>query len=140
MLDDWDSYCSNQDVDGVVRDLTDMRYVLQMKKNIISVEAVESNGLKVTLENGILKVTKGSLVVMKGIRDRNLYYLKGSTVTSFLTASVVLDVDTTQLWHMRLGCAGEKSMQALAKQDLLKGAETCKLKFCKHYVLGKRPR
>jgi len=49
----------------------------------------------VMLENGILKVTKGSLVVMKGIRDSNLYYMKGSTVTSSLTASVVSDVDAT---------------------------------------------
>ena len=52
---------------GVVRNLTDVRYVPQMKKNIISIGAVELKGLKVTLENGILKVTKGSLVVMKGI-------------------------------------------------------------------------
>ena len=72
--------------DGVVRNLTDVRYAPQMKKNIISVGAVKSKGLKVTLENGIPKVTKGSLVVMKGVRDRNLYYLKGSTVTGSLTA------------------------------------------------------
>jgi len=51
----------------------------------------------VTLENGILKVMKGSLIVMKGIKDMNLYYLKGSTVTGSLTASVVSDVDATQL-------------------------------------------
>jgi len=45
--------------DGMVRNLTDVRYVPQMKKNIISVAAVELKGLKVTLENEILKVTKG---------------------------------------------------------------------------------
>ena len=39
---------------------------------------------------------------------------------------------------MRLGHAGEKSMQALAKQGLLKGAKTCKLEFCEHCVLGKK--
>jgi len=49
----------------------------------------------VTLENGILKVTKGSLVLVKGIKDKNLYYLKGSTVTGSLAASVVSDVDAT---------------------------------------------
>ena len=55
--------------DGVIRDLTDVRYVPQMK-NIISAEAVESKKLKVILENGILKITKGSMVVIKGTRDR----------------------------------------------------------------------
>jgi len=85
--------------DSMVRNLTDRRYVPQMKKNIISVGvgAVESKGLKVMLKNEILKVTKGSFVVIKGIKDRNLYYLKGSTVTGSLTAPVVSDVDATQL-------------------------------------------
>jgi len=40
-----------------------------MKKNIISVGAVESKGLKMTLENGIFKVTKGSMIVIKGIKN-----------------------------------------------------------------------
>ena len=44
--------------DGVLRNLTDVRYIPQIKKKIISVGAVESKGLNVTLENGILEVTK----------------------------------------------------------------------------------
>ena len=55
--------------DDVVRNLTDVRYILQMRKNIISVGAVESKGLKVTMENGILKIMKGSIIVTKGARD-----------------------------------------------------------------------
>ena len=109
-----------------------------MKKNIISVGAVESKELKVTLENVILNVTKGSLVVMKVIRDKSLYYLKGSTVTDFLTILVVLDVDATQVCHMGLGHTSVKSMQVLAKQGLLNGTETYKLKFYEHCVLGKK--
>ena len=49
------------------------------------------------LEDKILKVVKGSIVVMKRIRDRNLYYLKGRTVTGVLTASVISDVDAIKL-------------------------------------------
>jgi len=30
------------------------------------------------------------------------------------------DDDCNQLWHIKLGHAGEKPLQALAKQDLLK--------------------
>ena len=124
--------------DGMVRDLTEVRYVPQMEKNIMSVGAVESKKLKMTLENGVLKVMKGSMVVMKGLRDKNLYYLKGSTVTSALVAAVDFDEDATRLWHMRLDHTGEKSMQALAKQSLLKGAKTCKLEFCEYCVFSKK--
>jgi len=39
---------------------------------------------------------------------------------------------------MRLDHAGNKSMQALTKQGLLKDAKTCKLEFCEYCVLGKK--
>ena len=39
---------------------------------------------------------------------------------------------------MRRGHTEEKSLQALAKQDLLKGASICKLKFCEHCVIEKK--
>ena len=39
---------------------------------------------------------------------------------------------------MILGHTSAKFMQVLTKQDLLKGAETYKLKFCEHCVLDKK--
>ena len=39
----------------------------------------------------------GSLVVLKGIRCNNLYYLKGSAVTRNLAALEYLDGDSTRL-------------------------------------------
>ena len=39
---------------------------------------------------------------------------------------------------MRLGHDGEKSLQTLAMQGLLKGAKTCKLDYCEQCVLGKK--
>lgn len=95
--------------DGVVRELTEVRYVPQLK-NLISVGALESKGLKKTMKNDILKITKRFMVVMKGVRERNLYYLKGSTVTCVLAGSIGSNDDTSRLWHMRLGHVNEKSL------------------------------
>ena len=53
-----------------------MRYVPQTK-NLISVRAFEAQGLKGTFGEDVLKISSGSLVVLKGIRHNNLYYLKG---------------------------------------------------------------
>ena len=83
--------------DGVVRELTEVVYTPQLKKNLISVGAMESKGLKVTIENEVLKIIKGSMVVMKTVRDRNLYYLKDSTLTGILAASLGSDEDTIKL-------------------------------------------
>ena len=42
------------------------------------------------LENGVRKVTKGSMVIMKGLKDRYLHYLKDNKVTGALTAMLTL--------------------------------------------------
>ena len=107
-------------------------------KNLISVGALETLGLEVSIRDGVLKMTKGSMVVLKGVRRNNLYYLIGSTVTGHVATSIDSDNDSTRLWHMRLGHTGKKSLQALAKQGLLKGVRTYKLKFCEHCIIRKK--
>ena len=80
--------------DGTVRVLKEVRYIPSMTKNIISVGVLKAEGLKGTLGEGILKMSSGSLVLLKGIR-RNVYYLMGSVVTG-LASSRQLDGDSTR--------------------------------------------
>ena len=74
--------------DRIVRELKEVRYVPQLKRNLISVGALEALGLVVSMRDGVLKMTKGSMVVMKHVRRNNLYYLKGSTVTGQVETSI----------------------------------------------------
>ena len=128
--------------DASTRVLTDVRYIPKLEKNLISLGTLESKGFTIILQNGILKVVSGALVVMKGIRRNNLYLYQGSPAVG--TAAAVSEVDKvaemSRLWHMRLGHAGEKSLQTLVMQGLLKGAKTFKLDFCEQCVLGKQKR
>jgi len=80
--------------DGMMIELKDARYVPQLKKNLISVGALEAQGLSGTLGEDILKMSNGSLVFLKGIRRNNLYYLKSSAVIEKLTASEHLKDDS----------------------------------------------
>ena len=100
--------------DGMIRELKKVRYIPQLKRNLISVGALKILGLKVSIKDEILKMTKGSMVVLKGVHQNNLYYLKGSTVTGQVATFTDTDDDSTKLWLMRLGRAGEKFLQALA--------------------------
>ncbi|KAH9698452.1 Integrase catalytic domain-containing protein [Citrus sinensis] len=130
--------------DTVAEALTakDVRYVPSLKKNLISLGVLESKGLTITLRDGLLKVVVGALMVMKGTRRNNLYYFQGNTV--IVSASTVSGKnaysEATKLWHMRLGHTGEKALQTLVKQGLLKGTNSYKLEFCEHCVLGKQTR
>ena len=74
-----------------------MRYVPQLKSNLISVGALETLGLVVSIRDGVLKMTKNSMVVMKSIRQNNLYYLKGRTVTGQVKTSISSDDNCTQV-------------------------------------------
>ena len=130
--------------DGTIRNLTKVLYILNLKKNLISVGFLEFKVFKIAMENGILKVSYGAFVVLRATRKRNMYFLDGSTIVGGATTTfdITREVasDTTRIWHMRLGHASENAMQSLVKQGLLKGAKTYKLEFCEHCVLGKQTR
>ena len=100
--------------DGIVRKLQDVRYISQLKKNFISVRALEAQGLRGTLGEGIHKTFNSSLVTLKGIRCNNLYYWKG-VVTENLMASERLGDNAIRLWQMRFGRDGMDSLQTLTK-------------------------
>ena len=74
--------------DGTIITLKDVRHIPDLRKNLISLGLLEKNGCKIVLENGVLKVVRGSFVVMKGIRHDNLYPLLGTTVTGELAVGI----------------------------------------------------
>ena len=51
--------------DDIVRTLIGVRHVPELKKNMISLSSLDSIGCRQTLEGGILKVVRGTLVIMK---------------------------------------------------------------------------
>ncbi|KAG8471889.1 hypothetical protein CXB51_036391 [Gossypium anomalum] len=126
--------------DGVVKTLSNVRHVLEFKRNLILLSTLDSKGYRYTAET---KISKGSIVVMKGQRKTaKLYVLQGSTIIGDTTvASFSLsDNDITKLWHMRLGHISENNMTKLSKRGLLNGQGICKLKFYEHCIFGKQKR
>ena len=111
--------------DGVIRELVGVRFVPQLRKNIISLGALEAAGYRVTLADARLKVTFGSMIVMKGVRRRNLYYLHGSTV---IDREMTTSSDSARLWH----CLVLGYMIGNTVHWLLRSAMTCRLKSCEH--------
>ncbi|GJT18000.1 transposable element [Tanacetum coccineum] len=129
--------------DGTIVTLKGVRYSPKLKKNLISVGTLESKGFEVRAKDEVMKIIYGVLVVMKGIRKiNNTYHYKGRKVVG--TIAAVTDGDrnseAVKLWHMRLGHAGEKSLNLLIKQGLLKGLSSFKLDLCDHCINGKTTR
>ncbi|KAG8479075.1 hypothetical protein CXB51_029907 [Gossypium anomalum] len=104
--------------DGVVRTLSDLRHVSELKRNLISLSTLDSKGYIYTAESGGFSVTGDATVASSSFSDD----------------------DITKLWHMRLGHISENDMTNLSKRGLLNGKRICKLKFCEHCVFEKQKR
>ena len=126
--------------DSVVRTLCDVRHVPDLRKNLISFGALYSNGFCYKSENGIIKVSRGIMTMMKGQKTAgNIYRFLGTTVVGGVVF-VEFESNNTVLWHICLGHMSERGMVELHKRNLLKGITTCKLDFYKYCVLGKQKR
>ena len=66
--------------DGILRTLMEVRHVPNLKKNLISLGAFDSDDCKFSVEGGVVKVMKCVLVLLKGKRVRNFYVLSKHTV------------------------------------------------------------
>ena len=126
--------------DGIIRTLTDVRHILDMRKNLISLSTLDGKGYKYSGGDGVLKVSKGSLIIMKGdLKSANLYHLRDTTITDNVAviSNSLSNSNATNLWHMHLGHMSELGLAVLSKRGLLDGHSISKLDFCEHCVFGK---
>jgi len=89
-----------------MRVLKDVRYIPQLKRNLISIGALKALCLEVSIRDGVLKMVKDSMVILKGVRRNNLYYLKDSMVTRQVTTSTNSDY-SRRCWVYTIKHKGE---------------------------------
>jgi len=58
-----------------------------LKKNLISLGTLKDHGCKYAREDGVMKISKGALTLMKGKKTGSLYVLQGSTITKSVVVS-----------------------------------------------------
>ena len=129
--------------DGIVRTLTDVRHIPSMSKKLISLSTLDTKGYKYSDGDRVLKVSKGSLIVMKvELKSLNLYHLHGTTITGDATIiyNSPSNSDATNHWHMRLEQMSEQGLHELCKRGLLDEHSISKLNFYAHCVFGKHRR
>ena len=124
--------------DGIIRIIGAVRHVNGLKKNLLSLGQMNSHGYKTHVENGIMKIVKGALILMKAKKiDVNLFMHKGETLYEADACVTSNGEDSTMMWHLKLGHMSEQGLKILSKQKLLPGLNLVSLSFCKHYVTNK---
>ncbi|KAG8473398.1 hypothetical protein CXB51_035716 [Gossypium anomalum] len=117
--------------DWMIKKLSDVRYVPDLRKNLISLSILDLKGCKINIESSDIKVSRGALVLLKGKRIGSLYILEGSTVTGEIgRPSSVTELKSTCLERRQLGHRREKGMTVSLKRCSLLDAGFVKLGHC----------
>ena len=107
-----------------------MSDIPDLKKNLILLGTFDANGCKFKAECGVMKIMRGSLLLMKGLKIGTWYQLQGITVTgSVAVSSFMSESNNTKLRHMRVGHMSIRRMEELSKRGLLCGQKIGKLDF-----------
>ena len=114
-----------------------MLHVLDLRKNLLSLGALETQGCKFSGADGGIKITQNYMRVFKGQQTVNLYKLTGSLTIGDTSAATEKE-DTTRLWYMRLEHMSERDLQVLHKRSVLPGIKYCKLDLCKFCIMDKQ--
>ena len=125
---------------GEIWELREVRHVLDLKRNLISLGMVDQNGFSIKLESGKLMISNGTRTVLEGTKRNGVYVLDGEAITGLSSVSIGSDKDKTKLWHLRLGHMSIKGLKELQKQGVLGDEKITELDFCKDCVLGKTTR
>ena len=91
--------------------LKDVRYILRLKKMLISVGQLDKEGYRVTFGDGKWKVIKGNLVVARGEKRGTLYIVEQSIYEVNVVAN---EIDSSTLWHQRVGHMIQKGMKLVS--------------------------
>ena len=90
-------------------------------------------------EKGVLRVIKGSMVIMKGNKNNGMYVMNGQTVIG--EASITENgEDKSKLWHLKLGHISEKGLKELEKKMVFGKDQLNSLGFCEDCILEKASR
>ena len=82
--------------DGTIKILAEVRHIPDLKRNLVSLGMLDKKGYSYKSKGGVLRVMKGSLVVLKVLLQNGHYVLQGSVVTGE-TATKEASLYKTQL-------------------------------------------
>lgn len=75
-------------------------------------------GLQARLGNGMLKMIKGSLVILKGTKRNDINVTRAEVVTKYTAKSSSVESDVTFKWHNRLAHVSEKGLRILNRKGV----------------------
>ncbi|GJY73682.1 retrotransposon protein, putative, ty1-copia subclass [Tanacetum coccineum] len=123
--------------DGSSFVLHNVRYIPELKRNLILLGTLEKEGYTVKLQSSKVKVINGSTVILSEIRrDNCIYSLDGHAMAGELNASIEEKHSLVQVWRKRLGHISEAGLQFQCRKAHYSGSDRLCLFRLIGFVLG----
>lgn len=100
---------------GIIRGITNVKHIPELKRDLISLSMLDKTICSIRVKSSILKVVKGSMVLMRGDMINGLYILQGTVISGDVSISENEVQDKILLWYLRLGYISEKGLKELEK-------------------------
>lgn len=123
--------------DQSVKILNDVRYIPEVKRNLISLGSLEKKGYTFSSSDGKMLVKKGGNVVMTAERRGSLYYLHAFVIKVRDDELNLIKTASLRIWHERLGHPSMGSIRELAKKQIISVDDAEELPPCQDCIRGK---
>ena len=121
--------------------LKNVLYLPELKRNLLSVQAMTKLGATVVFEGNECRISKDSRLVGIGIMQGKLYMLK---VVPEEYVNVAKNNPNMELWHCRFGHLGMDNISKLLNENMVEGMSNAKdgdmSDVCEVCVMGKQHR
>jgi hypothetical protein len=138
-------------LDGFVLRLSDVLYVPSLHRNLISVSKLDDDGLSCHFGNGRCKILFNDKCVGLAFRQDKLYLLSVSeninaisvenekvpSSTNVNRKRKKIQIDSSKLWHCRLGHISRGRIDRLVKAEILPPLQLSELDQCVDCIKGK---
>lgn len=104
--------------DDSVKIIIEVRYIPDVKRNLISLGSIERKGFTFESGRGEMLIKKDGNVLLKGVRRGALYYLDATVIRSGNDEVHITKADSLEIWHLRLGHPAMGSIKELQRKKL----------------------
>ncbi|KAL1536503.1 Retrovirus-related Pol polyprotein from transposon TNT 1-94 [Salvia divinorum] len=115
--------------------LTEVRYIPEVKRNLISLGTLERKGYAFHSSGGVMMVGMGGERILQAKRKGSLYYLNAAVVKNGELNSV--KAESVKLWHQRLGHPAFESIDQLIKRNVITSDGEKNDQSCEECILAK---
>ena len=123
-------------INGIVVILSNVLYVLSVRRNLIFVSVLDKKGYEIRLKSSHVTICKGN-IKLKGVRIDDMYALDNNIFNKDLVCYYSIVLDSSYLWHLRLGHISKNKIERMSKTGILHNLNIENFDVCESCIKGK---